>query len=259
MLPNSGSSGSGSIRHHHHHQKNNNANNNNRSDSDHHLPSPVSNAANSRRNSFRNYAAVIKDTNIKDINLCDTVPNIENGRMKCLKYGRDGKRCSPVCNENHQFYQKFNGQPPYYLCLPPKRVDWKIRKFIPDCSPTHEIQISGRQCEAGWERRGQRTCVACPPGMYRPQDDPLCQLCPKGLYSDQFGSARCVRCPMYHTTRGLGSRRSSQCYYHRPAARSSLLIDRKKGRGRGRGKSSEAAFHYYNRWMTRDKDDHDVT
>ena len=176
VLPNTGSSSNGSIRHHHH-QKNNHSNN-----SDHLLPSPVSNAANSRRNSFRNYANNTNNKMKDNINLCDTVPNIENGQMKCLKYGRDGKRCSPVCNENHQFYQKFNGQPPYYLCLPPKRVDWKIRKFIPDCSPTHEIQISGRQCEAGWEKRGnQRICVACPPGMYRPQDDHLCQLCPKGL------------------------------------------------------------------------------
>ena len=176
VLPNTGSSSNGSIRHHHH-QKNNHSNN-----SDHLLPSPVSNAANSRRNNFRNYANNTNNKMKDNINLCDTVPNIENGQMKCLKYGRDGKRCSPVCNENHQFYQKFNGQPPYYLCLPPKRVDWKIRKFIPDCSPTHEIQISGRQCEAGWEKRGnQRICVACPPGMYRPQDDHLCQLCPKGL------------------------------------------------------------------------------
>ena len=221
------------------------------------LPPPAvssSSSAASRRNSFRNYA---HQDNANDNLLCDNVPNIENGRMECKPYGRGGKRCTPICNDHHQFYQKFQGRPPSYLCLPPNRVDWKIRKFIPDCSPTHELHLNGRQCEAGWEHRSQSSCVACPPGMYRPQDDPLCQLCPKGLYSDQFGSAKCVRCPMYHTTRGLGSRKAAQCYYHRPAARSSLLVDRKKGRRLE--KSSEAAFMYYNRWMTRGKGDHDVT
>lgn len=215
------------------------------------LPAPVSS---SRRHNFRNYAVTAEKS--IETNSCDKVPNIENGKMECFPYGRDGKRCKPKCNESHQFYQKFQGRPPSYLCIPPNRVDWKIRKFIPDCSPTHEIHLNGRQCEAGWEHRGQSTCVACPPGMYRPQDDPLCQLCPKGLYSDQFGSAKCVRCPMYHTTRGLGSRQSTQCYYHRAAARSSLLVDRKKGRHRG-GKASEAAFMYYNRWMTPGKKDND--
>ena len=186
---------------------------------------------------------------IQDNNQCDNVPNIENGEMVCKRYGNGGKRCKPRCNQNHEFYQKFHGRPPSYLCIPPNRVDWKIRKFIPDCSPTHELHLKSRKCEAGWEHRGHNKCVACPPGMYRPQDDRLCQLCPKGLYADQFGSATCVRCPLYHTTRGLGSRKSSQCYYHRPAARSSLLIDR--NRGHRREKTSNAAFMYYNRWMTR--------
>ncbi len=49
------------------------------------------------------------------------------------------------------------------------RVDWKIRKFIPDCSPVHENR-NGRTCEAGWEARDDgRRCVACPPGMSRGQ------------------------------------------------------------------------------------------
>ena len=90
--------------------------------------------------------------------------------------------------------------------------------------------------------------IACPPGMYRPQKDPLCQLCPKGLYSDQFGSASCVRCPLYHTTRGLGSRKASQCYYHRSATRSRMVDRQKKGRKKG---PVEASFMYYNRWMSR--------
>ena len=45
-----------------------------------------------------------------------------------------------------------------------------------------KIYFLGRKCEAGWEQRGSanKKCVACPPGMYRPQADHLCQLCPKG-------------------------------------------------------------------------------
>lgn len=209
------------------------------------LPPPIATKpANRRRPDFHNLAT----QNDVDSNTCKTVPDIENGRMMCQPYGADGQKCSPVCNEGHQFYQKFDGQPPSYLCLPPRRVDWKIRKFIPDCAPTHELAISGRTCEAGWEQRGSDKCVACPPGMYRPQADPLCQLCPKGLYSDQFGSAKCVRCPLYHTTKGLGSRRASHCYYHRPAARSSLL-DRRKPRNRQQPVG--ASFMHYNRWMNK--------
>ena len=170
---------------------------------------------------------------------CNKVPSLENGQMICRPYGHNGKRCTPACHEGHSFYQKFSGRPPTYLCLPPRRIDWKIRKFIPDCSPTHPLSISSRDCEAGWEPR-EGHCIACPPGMYRQQKDHLCQLCPKGLYSDQFGSARCVRCPLHHTTRGLGSKKASQCYYHRPAVRSSLL-DRRKPRNK--------TFMYYNRWM----------
>ena len=205
------------------------------------LPPPFT--ASQRRHSFKNFA-----TEAKNAKVCDPVPAIENGRMVCKLYGLDGKKCSPVCNEGHKFYQKFSGQPPVYLCIPPRRVDWKIRKFTPDCSPTHDLNIQGRTCEAGWEQRSLSTCVACPPGMYRPQKDPLCQLCPKGLYSDQFGSANCVRCPLYHTTRGLGSRKASQCYYHRSATRSRMIDRQKKGRKKG---PVEASFMYYNRWMSR--------
>ena len=142
------------------------------------LPPPLATNTNKHRNSFKNLA----EDGANDIdNPCGTVPSIENGRMVCKQYGGKGKKCSPICNDGHQFYQKFVSQPPVYLCLPPRRVDWKIRKFIPDCSPTHDMPINGRQCEAGWEQRGSaKKCVACPPGMYRPQTDPLCQLCPKG-------------------------------------------------------------------------------
>ncbi len=207
------------------------------------------------RQSFKNYAVPDDGSDsasrgtpkVEAAAACDHVPALENGKMLCKPYANNGKRCTPVCNDGHSFYQKFLGQPPIYLCLPPKRVDWEIRKFVPDCSPVHKLGIAGRDCEAGWEKRGKDTCLACPPGMFRGQGDPLCQLCPKGLYSDQFGSSKCVRCPMFHTTRGLGSRKSSQCYYHRPAARSSLL-DRRRYRG---------GFMYYNRWMSRKGNSHE--
>jgi hypothetical protein len=104
-----------------------------------------------KRQSFKNYA--VEQDSGDSRRVCDAVPSLENGRMVCKPYGNGGKRCTPVCNGGHQFYQKFVGQPPTYLCLPPKRVDWKIRKFIPDCSPIHGLVISGRQCEAGWEQR----------------------------------------------------------------------------------------------------------
>lgn len=112
----------------------------------------------------------------------------------------------------------------------------------------------GRKCEAGWEQRGSanKKCLACPPGMYRPQADHLCQLCPKGLYSDQFGSASCVRCPLYHTTRGLGSKKASQCYYHRSATRS-RMVDRQKKPARKKGSVEASFMRYYNRWSSRNQ------
>ena len=122
------------------------------------LPPPTATKRN--RNSFKNLA---EDNTNSKVNICNTVPNIENGRMVCKSYGNNGKKCSPICNEGHQFYQKFVSKPPVYLCLPPRRVDWKIRKFIPDCAPTHELPINGRQCEAGWEQRGAaKKCTGKP-------------------------------------------------------------------------------------------------
>ena len=71
-----------------------------------------------------------------------------------------------------------------------------------------------RYCRAGWETRSHGQCVACPPGMYRQTADRLCKLCPKGEFADDFGSPHCAPCPRDHTTRGLGSRAESHCYYH---------------------------------------------
>ena len=50
--------------------------------------------------------------------------------------------------------------------------------------------------------------------MYRQTADRLCKLCPKGEFADEFGSPYCAPCPRDHTTRGLGSRAESHCYYH---------------------------------------------
>ena len=126
-------------------------------------------------------------------------------------------------------------------------------KFLSTITKCPHIFL-GRKCEAGWEQRGSanKKCVACPPGMYRPQADHLCQLCPKGLYSDQFGSASCVRCPLYHTTRGLGSKKASQCYYHRSATRS-RMVDRQKKPARKKGSVEASFMRYYNRWSSRNQ------
>ena len=74
----------------------------------------------------------------------------------------------------------------------------------------------------------------------------------KGLYSDQFGSASCVRCPLYHTTRGLGSKKASQCYYHRSATRS-RMVDRQKKPARKKGSVEASFMRYYNRWSSRNQ------
>ena len=94
--------------------------------------------------------------------MCDKVPQIENGRMTCVRVGMGGKKCSPSCSPGHVFYQKFHQRRrPSYLCNA-HRVDWKVRRFIPDCSPVHPLGYN--DCEAGWEGRDDNTCVACPPG-----------------------------------------------------------------------------------------------
>ena len=171
---------------------------------------------------------------------CDKPPQIENGVMSCRRIAGGSKKCSPVCNAEHDFYQRFS-RLPSYLCNR-HRVDWNVRRFIPDCSPVHKTR-QGRSCQSGWETRsiahasktyrskqsnvlsGSVICVACPPGMYRNSEQyssssqsakkRLCQLCPKGMYSDQFGSSICMKCPLNHTTRGLGSRKAKDCYYAR--------------------------------------------
>ncbi len=104
--------------------------------------------------------------------------------------------------------------------------------------------------------------------MFRQTSDRLCQLCPKGEFSDTFGSPFCARCPAHHTTRGLGSRKSSHCYYHRQANTANIVAGRSSQRqgvgghtagGVGSGvtgttsKRNKLGFMYYNRWMTKPK------
>ena len=94
---------------------------------------------------------------------CNVVPSVPNGKMACLNK-RHSKKCTPVCKEGHVFYQKFSSRPPTYICST-QRVDWKITKFIPDCSPVEKSSQVG-QCPQGWEARDSY-CVACSPGMFR--------------------------------------------------------------------------------------------
>ena len=192
--------------------------------------------------------------------LCDKVPQIENGRMTCVRVGVGGKKCSPSCSPGHVFYQKFHQRRrPSYLCNA-HRVDWKVRRFIPDCSPVHPLGYN--DCEAGWEKRddGGQTCVACPPGMYRKDPGLLCQLCPKGMYADQFGSSVCKRCPLGQTTRGLGARRSTDCTYGRRRhggsaggggggrRQQSNFAARTLAARRQERKRNRMGFMYYNKW-----------
>ena len=126
--------------------------------------------------------------------------------MSCTSR-RDSLKCSPVCETGHVFYQKFSSRPPSYICSQ-YRVDWKITKFIPDCSPLEKTARPGH-CPPGWEAR-ENYCVACPPGMFR-DSAPLCQLCGKGSYADTFGSSQCVPCPAGQRTNSLGVRSSRGC------------------------------------------------
>jgi hypothetical protein len=69
---------------------------------------------------------------------CLKVPVIENGMMRCAETYL-GRKCTPECSEGHDFYQKFTSRPPTYYCNA-RRVDWEIRRFIPDCSPVVKNQ-----------------------------------------------------------------------------------------------------------------------
>ena len=205
------------------------------------LPHPTTIGINNGRHHHKNTTEinVHQDNNKHYHKACDKPPQIENGVMSCKRIAGGSKKCSPICNEKHDFYQKFSSRLPSYLCNR-HRVDWNVRRFIPDCSPVHKTR-EDRACPSGWETRSVDhtsqayrskpsgvvsgdICVACPPGMYRNSEQysfshnakkRLCQLCPKGMYTDQFGSSICMKCPLNQTTRGLGSRKSRDCYYSR--------------------------------------------
>ena len=172
---------------------------------------------------------------------CYEPPKVENGKMHCANTAI-GRKCTPICDTGFEFYQKFTSRPPSYVCNA-HRVDWELRRFVPDCSP---VRTNVDTCPAGWESRGNGRCVACPPGMHRTPRDRLCQLCPKGFFSDVFSAPLCQRCPMSHTTRGLGSRVDKHCYYHRA---SSGLTNAKNGAGR-LPKKNRLGFMFYNRWSS---------
>ena len=164
---------------------------------------------------------------------CNVVPSVPNGKMACLNK-RHSKKCTPVCKEGHVFYQKFSSRPPTYICST-HRVDWKITKFIPDCSPVEKSSQVG-QCPQGWEARDSY-CVACPPGMFRSKA-PLCQLCSKGTFSDSFGLARCSPCAMGHSTNSLGSRSGGEC-----------REGERREKGRKRGREGRRGLMHYNSWL----------
>ena len=46
---------------------------------------------------------------------CNQVPDVPNGRMVCISK-HDRLKCTPVCDQNHVFYQKFSSRPPTYMC-----------------------------------------------------------------------------------------------------------------------------------------------
>ncbi len=109
------------------------------------MPSPLGSATSSAT------AAAAND----NLSKCrDGVPRVANGRMACDPLpvagspgGLGGVRCTPVCDPDHRFYQKFTSRPPTYICNA-HRVDWEIRRFVPDCSPVYSA-VHNRECLAG--------------------------------------------------------------------------------------------------------------
>lgn len=77
-------------------------------------------------------SAVAPPTRMTDAGRCNDVPSMENGRLSCIDT-IVGKKCTPICEPGHSFYQQFGTRrPPTYICNE-YRIDWQIRRFIPDC------------------------------------------------------------------------------------------------------------------------------
>ena len=83
--------------------------------------------------------------------------------------------------------------------------------------------------------------------MFRGDKDKLCQLCAKGSYAQEFSSSDCEKCPANHTTRGLGSRKASHCYYHKPVVVSASAAFGKR-RTKAKATRGRLGFMFYNRW-----------
>jgi len=168
---------------------------------------------------------------------CEQVPDVANGKMACVNK-QNSKKCTPVCNINYVFYQKFSYKPPTYLCSA-RRVDWEINRFIPDCSPVQKARNS--LCPEGSEFRDNE-CIGCPPGMYRSSTQQLCQLCPKGSYTDKFSSRECTQCNPGQYTSGLGSRAKSDCKNGRSR-------QRPRHRKQPTSSAGRSGLHLYNSWI----------
>jgi hypothetical protein len=53
--------------------------------------------------------------------------------------------------------------------------------------------------------------VQCPKGSFHNTTSQICQQCPLNMYSHLHGQTSCTHCPMYHSTRKLGSHSASDC------------------------------------------------
>ncbi|KAG4075716.1 hypothetical protein HA402_003541 [Bradysia odoriphaga] len=54
-------------------------------------------------------------------------------------------------------------------------------------------------------------CVQCPKGSFHNVTLQICQQCPLNMFSSQHGQTLCTPCPMYHSTRKLGSHSATDC------------------------------------------------
>ena len=47
---------------------------------------------------------------------CNQIPSVPNGKMVCILRDDQSLKCTPVCEHDHVFYQKFSSRPPTYIC-----------------------------------------------------------------------------------------------------------------------------------------------
>lgn len=53
--------------------------------------------------------------------------------------------------------------------------------------------------------------VQCPKGSFHNITSQICQQCPLNMFSHLHGQTSCTPCPLYHSTRKLGSHSASDC------------------------------------------------